>query len=387
MAVTSTRQHPRAEGFLNRLVLAGTVVAIKPYYSVNESKGKLVLNGGWLLGLNQGSKVGFFPAETRDYLNNKPTATGVINISEPGKSIVLADKPFSALKGSWVYMLEQSPGELYVNIRLDIRDTALHRKVTDEIKKRNIFGFDEEPDCYIYQDILGDSIFVGDRQNSAIYRFPAKMQGVEYKIIYLLESLAQGTYIRKLDFSDDSDFRFNIEIVLVDTTFDGKVAKSLQPLRKDSFGKFVLTEGTPFIIKVNNQGKKAGFFNIIDIDPLNKVNVIAPYFDSKEIAEDFYLNPEQEFILPRGNHYFKVNPPYGMETLKLFVTDQKIDMRQVFKSFRGKREIESPIERLISNIFHPEDTATRGNNTIPSDSLGVFTLNMEILPKKVMNKP
>ncbi|MFN7831194.1 MAG: caspase domain-containing protein, partial [Bacteroidota bacterium] len=120
MAVTSPGQNPLAEGYLDRLVLNGAFVAIKPYYSVTESGDMLVLNGGWLQNLNKGSKVGFYPAETRDYLNAKPLATGFITTSEPAKSIVTADKPASTLKGTWAYVLEQSPGDMHLNVRLDI---------------------------------------------------------------------------------------------------------------------------------------------------------------------------------------------------------------------------------------------------------------------------
>jgi hypothetical protein len=40
----------------------------------------------------------------------------------------------------------------------------------------------------------------------------------------------------------------------------------------------------------------------------------------------------QELILPRDSSYYKATPPYGMETLKLIVTDQVVDLREVFHS-------------------------------------------------------
>ena len=387
MAVTSTRQHPRAEGYLDRLVLNGAFVAVKPYYSVSISENELVLNSGWLQNLNEGSKVGFYPAETRDYLKVKPLATGIITTSEPMRSIVTADKPASTLKGTWAYILEQSPGDMHLNVRLDIRDTTLRRKLTDEIKKNKVFGFDEEADCYLYQNIRGDSVWLGDRQNAVINRFPAKSFGVETRIVYSMEKLARTTYLRKLDFSEVTNFTFTLELVPVDTTKDGKVAQILPPLKRDKTGNFVITEGAPFVIRVKNQGDEAGFFNVLDIDPQNNGNVIAPWFDSTESADDFELNPEQELILPRDGSYYKATPPFGIETIKLIVTDQVVDFRKTFNSRGPDRGAVSPFERMMASIFYPEDSATRGENTMPPSSLGVFTLNVTVVPKKVVSKP
>ncbi|MFM7154632.1 MAG: caspase family protein [Bacteroidota bacterium] len=387
MAVTSSRQHPRVEGYLDRLVLNGQFVTITPYYSVTESGGELVLNGGWLQNLNKGSKVGFFPAETRDYLKAKSLGTGFITSSEPARSIVTADKPASTLRGTWAYVLEQSPGDMYLNVRLDIRDTTLRRKLTDEIKKEKVFGLEEEADCFLYQNLRGDLIYLGDRQNAVIDSFQVKIQGIETRIIHSMELLARSTYLRKLDFSDDSKFSFTLEIVPVDTTKDGQVARILPPLRKDKNGNFVITEGAPFVIRVKNRGDSAGYFNVLDIDPLNRGNVIAPWFDSIEKADDFELNPEQELILPRDGSYYKATPPYGMETIKLIVTDQVVDLRKTFNSRGPDRGAVSPVERMIGSVFYPEDAATRGNNTMPPSSLGVFTLNVKVVPKKVVIKP
>jgi len=385
MAVTSPGQNPLAEGYLDRLVLNGEFVAIKPYYSVTESGGELVLNGGWLQNLNKGSKVGFFPAETRDYLKAKSLGTGFITSSEPARCIVTADKPASTLKGTWAYVLEQSPGDMHLNVRLDIRDTTLRRKLTDEIKKKKVFGLEEEADCFLYQNLRGDLVYLGDRQNAVIDSFQVKIQGIETRIIHSMELLARSTYLRKLDFSDGSDFRFTIEIVPVDTTNDGKVARILPPLKKDKTGNFVITEGAPFVIRVKNRGDSAGYFNVLDIDPLNRGNVIAP--ESSEKAADFELNQEQELILPRDGRYYIAIPPYGMETIKLIVTDRVVDLRMVFNSNGPGRGAVSPVERMIVSVFYPEDAATRGNNTMPPSSLGVFTLNFMVAPKKVVNKP
>jgi hypothetical protein len=374
MAVTSSRQHPRVEGYLDRLVLNGQFVTLTPYYSVTESGGELVLNGGWLQNLNKGSKVGFFPAETRDYLKANSLGTGFITSSEPARCIVTADKPASTLRGTWAYVLEQSPGDMHLNVRLDIRDTTLRRKLTDEIKKKKVFGLEEEADCFLYQNLRGDLIYLGDRQNAVIDSFQVKIQGIE-------------PYLRKLDFSDDSKFSFTLEIVPVDTTKDGQVARILPPLRKDKNGNFVITEGAPFVIRVKNRGDSAGYFNVLDIDPLNRGNVIAPWFDSIEKADDFELNPEQELILPRDGSYYKATPPYGMETIKLIVPDQVVDLRKVFNSRGPLRGVVSPVERMMASVFYPADLATRGENTMPPSSLGVFTLNLELIPRKVVKKP
>ncbi|MFM8487391.1 MAG: hypothetical protein ACKOCH_13745, partial [Bacteroidota bacterium] len=152
--------------------------------------GELVLNGGWLQNLNKGSKVGFFPAETRDYLKAKSLGTGFITSSEPARSIVTADKPASTLRGTWAYVLEQSPGDMHLNVRLDIRDTTLRRKLTDEINKKKVFGLEEEADCFLYQNLRGDLIYLGDRQNAVIDSFQVKRQGIETQIIHSMELLA-----------------------------------------------------------------------------------------------------------------------------------------------------------------------------------------------------
>jgi hypothetical protein len=73
-----------------------------------------------------------------------------------------------------------------------------------------------------------------------------------------------------------------------------------------------------------------------------------------------------------------------METVKLIVTDEPVDLCPVYRGMsRGGR---TPIERIISNIVNPEETGTRGNN-MPPASLGVFTSNFKIVGKKAIKKP
>ena len=382
MAITSPQQNPRAEGYLDRLVLAGTFVALEPHYTVTESDGQLMLSGGWLHGLTQDSRIGFFPAETRDYRNAKPVATGFVNSTYPSQCIVAADKPFSALKGTWAYALELAPGDMHLNVSLNISDTSLRRKLTEEMEKKKIFGFGKEYDCYLYQNIRGDSLFLDNSSGTSLGRFSTREPGLEIKVTGSLLRYAQGVYLRKLNFSDESEFFFTLEIVPVDTTKDGKVARLQKPINPS--GGIEITEGAPFIIRVKNPGKKQGFFSLVDIDPNNKITILSPYCEDWEQAADFHLSLGQEFILPRDSLYFKCTQPYGMETVKLIVTDEPVDLCPVYRGMsRGGR---TPIERIISNIVNPEETGTRGNN-MPPASLGVFTSNFKIIGKKAVKKP
>ncbi len=74
------RQNPQAEGMLDQQILGGSILGQPAYHKVLRRKNSLtlVIEGGWLKGMKEGSLVELFPPGTRVRKNKEPLACGVI---------------------------------------------------------------------------------------------------------------------------------------------------------------------------------------------------------------------------------------------------------------------------------------------------------------------
>lgn len=93
-------------------VMNGKALANATYFKTTtiSANREVTINAGYLHGVFEGSKIGFFAPETRDISSAKPYATGEVIKALPSSSKVKMDSEFDEdqIKTAWVYVTEKS---------------------------------------------------------------------------------------------------------------------------------------------------------------------------------------------------------------------------------------------------------------------------------------
>ncbi|HFA50816.1 MAG TPA: caspase family protein, partial [Bacteroidetes bacterium] len=124
MSAFAPRQQPQAEGALDRQILGGKIVGKAAHFSIINwnDPNTVLIDAGWLQGINEGSKTGLYASETRDYKNAKPLAEGIVERSRPLQSVVFLEQEVAqkAAAEAWAYVLEKSYGNLSVTFKNEL---------------------------------------------------------------------------------------------------------------------------------------------------------------------------------------------------------------------------------------------------------------------------
>jgi hypothetical protein len=190
-------------------------------------------------------------------------------------------------------------------------------------------------------------------------------------------NFGQAKFLKNME---HSSYNVMVEFEIIPVVADKrtlKVEKEIPLTEKtDDTGNLRLKDGDYFKIKLTNHGDKAAYFNLVDIQPDNEINVLIPH--GREQPEDMRLAPGQTLEFPR---LFEIHPPYGTEVFKLIAADQPIDLRSVSTSRgQGTKASPNPLERLFGQTYFNDDIRTRGGRTVSvsAASVNVHTVSFVI---------
>ena len=126
--------------------------------------------------------------------------------------------------------------------------------------------------------------------------------------------------------------------------------------------------GDKFQIKIINKGIKDAFFQIIDIQPDNQINLL---FDTSKLsANDLFIKAGQTKIIDRAT--FTISKPVGVEMFKLVASEKQLDLSaiktKVPVSNRSGNACE--FEQLLDEIYGTEQSE---RSVISFSKINIFT--------------
>lgn len=389
MAIVAPRQTPQVEGALDREVLDGNIVAQQSFFRVKytTAAGKVQVAGGWLQGLTEGSVVGFYPPQTTDIQNAKLLAEGTVISSKPLLCTIQTDSilgEITDLPSAWVFLLEQNPGNLNVNLRLVMPDGPVKAALLHQFEKLALIKITEPADLILIESADSLAVISADEQNLGQFSIAKTSEAVlKRKILQVIKNTGQIKFLRSLS---ATSAHYNLSAEIIPVAVD-QLTKEVHQLPVSDFtgpnGLLRLPIGAYFKIMIHNAGSKMAYFNLIDIQPNNEFKIIIPsQWNPNETAEEFSIQPGQSILL---NKPWEVGEPYGQEIFKLIATDAPVDLRSIQSSGgamkRGINKL-TPLEQLFSDSYYTDDINTRGGEVkrVKAGSLGVSTLNFEITP-------
>ncbi len=375
-------QQPQAEGALDMEVMNGKALANAAYFKTTtiSANREVTINAGYLHGVFEGSKIGFFAPETRDISSAKPYATGEVIKALPSSSKVKMDSEFDEdqIKTAWVYVTEKSFGKILVPMQISILDPDLSAEIKAGLSKYPFIELDgvnpklnliDNPD----QTPNSKSLLLRTSEGFDLVKIKIQDGKVDfYGMIKCIKNFAQGMFLRKLELEGTS-LNLSLEILKV-VKKEGEKGVTLVPFTPDETGTVKIKIDDIIQVRVKNNGLKPAYFSLIDIFPNNDFRIILP--DSNNTPEEMKILPEQELTLPSQ---WTIGEPLGAEIFKLIATDKPLDLKNAFGT-RGSVN-QSPFEKLFSDTYGDEFYKTRGSNPVSlgSSDINIFTTSFLIV--------
>jgi len=387
MSSVAPRQQPQAEGTLDQELLGGRLLPIPAYFTVatvNDER-QIFIKAGSVQGLNPGSVVALYPPETRDTAGLKPLATGTVGAVFPFESRVdelTPPVPVDLAQQAWVYVREQNFGELKLgfSIRLPEQHPVAQSLKNEIAEKYPVFQLDAPPEVFLIESgaelqLIGP----GEIELATISKNlrPELIAGI---VVDALKGYTRVKYLRQMEAqSPYLNVSFELIPMEVERLPGNRISeKGPKPIESklDAQGNLHFQLGDVFRIRVKNNGRKAAYFSLIDLQPDNVSTCLIPAQDDlEETPAEFRVAPGETFEVPKP---FQIGPPGGVEMFKLFVTENPVDLRPIMNS-RGnntKNPTESPLEKLFKQTYLNEDEVqTRGGKTanLASGSLHIYS--------------
>lgn len=399
MAVIAPKQTPQVEGVVDQEILGGKLLGAVDYLNVKNWKDEthIEINAGNLQSINTGSIVAFYPADTRDISKVKPIATGKVLIARMASSEVeltegKLDK--TTALSIWCFVIEKNFDERKLKVRVQTSDSKDADVVKQLIKKYPILEITNDDQSDLLLEIggktnsRGSTISVVSKFDLVIFEKPVSYQGKVINEKEISEALlkmvsySQALFLRTLTLDNPE---MKAEVIIVPLKIKDGANRS--DLRSEDFieldpetlrgedGVLRVTEGTFVRLKIKNNSSRTMYYSLIDIFPDNDLAVLYP--DEKRTAVEFKVKGFNE---SDKTNVFEIGPPYGIDVLKLIVSEVPLGLSNVVSTRGQSQGSGNPLESLFQNSF----TETRGPKSTPvsAENIGIYTFTYEIVPSK-----
>jgi len=364
MSSIAPNQQPQAEGSLDQELLGGRLLASPSYHRVVRwnDPGSVVVNAGWIQSLNEGAVVGLYPAETRDPSQATPLAKGTVIRALPFEATLQLDSSLreQQAKSCWAYVLEPNFGDLRIGLSIQLPENhPVRKELLEKLPKHPMIRLDEAPEAHLV--VSGNSTqLIGAGDMLLTETTPSQAPAIAAdRILERMKVYARAKYFRKLEMQSKY---LNVDFEFVPVRLDSRtgVETSVIPLdtKRDPLGTVHFQNNDAFRFRVTNRGGKAAYFTIVDIMPDNNLAVLIP--GQTETPAEFRVGPGQSVEVP---NLFSIGPPAGVEMFKLIATEQPVDLRPVMRGINTRGPGDSPLKKMLDDVFSDEAIMTRGGTT------------------------
>jgi hypothetical protein len=390
-------QTPNAEGDLDKEIFGGKALGKPNYYTTEQviDKKKISIACGKIYSVFAGTTVTVYPSNTYNKASAKPIAKGTIVTAGDYSSEIELDTELSAdqLKTAWVFLEEVSFGDLVVPVTVKTTDAALYKTIKELVSTNKQAKLtDAQGDVFIEQGAEGfspDSIYIS---TSGDYRLGvcSKLLPADQLAVFISSKITgygRAAYLRNLNMKNE-ELNVVFEFIPIDyKRAEGNNNAIIKDLPansiKDASGNISFQHNDRYNLRVVNNGQERLYYNILEIQPDNLVNVLFPA--SNQQPTDCFINPGDTVRLTR---IFRIGPPDGMNVIKLVAAKAPLNLRQVFAAQGVSRgdapKPNNPFEKLMQGINLADGVQTRGSGeeTIQPDAVNIYSIPYKIVPKK-----
>ncbi|HLO55488.1 MAG TPA: caspase family protein [Saprospiraceae bacterium] len=352
-------QRPMYEGNLDKVIFGGQLLENTFYFKVNFMNGQkeVTINGGSSHGLTDGTEVGFFLADTRDYKKAKPLYTGTLyNVGLGTSKILISDATVDLNKivNSWVYVTKPLRVGLKTKIKIDPKSFLGRDSIQKIIAARAYLevSYNEfEIELKFETNNNQNEIKMVHRTGWVMKIMPvSEILKNPFDFVQPLKEYTKANYLRNLYQAVVSD---SIELVIEkvkNCTADVKKNWSC----KEVLDKNVLNKPQPELIigdtvryKIINKSKKDLYYMLIEFTPdfsFNSGNILYP---AKNQYQEYKVNAGSSFI----GQLFSISEPLGLEQFTLISSEDWETLANVKPSLDTIRSGTSKSSEIFANSY------------------------------------
>ena len=395
MREKSPKQKPVMEGDgTDRELFGGKYVKQKAYFNVlpKQSNNEVIeINGGTVSGITEGSVVSFYTAGTVDPAGKEPLKKGKVTAVRNFSATVKLDTPETELfkKSPWAFITELSYGTKKIKLSINKNIPGAAAKIQTAFKDFQLVELNSNGGLYL--DTSGSvDTWIYKYANSGIpFGSETFLLSDTATMKETLKRFDRFQYLQNLKFNEQG-MSAKVEIVFLDA--DKNIDKAKLASRTKLTG-LELKKGDEVYLKITNTGDKKFYINIVDVQPDGKINPVLPNKNLKDKdgypapvrAEDCTVNKGDSLLLK--NLTIKIWPPYGEETLKVFLSGEKLDLEDILTDdandgqSRGISGVLNNMAKIFKNS-KVNNNGTRGIETTVNTAQNgtIFSVGFTIVP-------
>lgn len=390
MSRVAPNQTPQIEGDLDYEVFSGQVIKQEPYFVPQEwyDSEILQISAGSIHGFTNNSTVNIYDFSVQDFSNAEPIATGkVINSTAIESDIEINEDIDLRNESLKVVLNEQSYDGLMVSVQLALNrpDNELAMIKEDFLESGIIEIVDSGADLII-EDTSATSrgtmqVDLVTAQDLILYSGDLSTGDVDSgteQLINEVKKYVKANFLRTLELNA-ADLNVELQLIPFDYTMRGRQINITNEYELQEFatpsGNIELKEGQAFKLKIINKGTKDAYFTIANFTPSGQAQLVVPYGNRQ--PADFIIEQGNEIVL--SENLLQITPPYGTESLRLFATEEPLDLRPILDPInRGVRAgARGPFQMLLEDAATSTRSAPLG---VPPAAANIHTVTFQVVP-------
>ena len=385
MARIAKNQLPQIEGDIDYTIFGGKVNTAIPYYTVQKitDDKTIIINGGKLQNLSEGSVVGFYPPDTRDTTKVKPVAYGTVVLADNLSAAVKVENSKLINVFHWaIVAVSAYPFSVGYNFSKDFPD-SIKKEIAQAFTSLKTVAIDNvSPDVLLqYQNkgtatcmLINTQGYTVDSLNTADENFIANLR------LGILKT-GQANYLRGIAATGTND-SIKVEAAFLPVECENKngslhIKKLLDKrmIMDAQEMNYIMKDNTYFQIKLTNKGTTKAYYTIIDIQPDDKIHFLVPKLG--EQPSSYSLEPLQEKLFPVP---YSISSPYGNEVLEVIASKEPVELNLIQGKDRSAAAHNNAFSQLLDAI---KDDAVLSRGVEPTAAgapVGVFVIRYKIVP-------
>lgn len=373
MKVLAPRQNPQWEGPKDVLLLGGQIPPEVEYYNVSHIVSPTLLKAevGTISDVFAGSTVEIYSKDSEEII-----CRGAVDQAMLAQSDIKLEEPLELQEDELIIVKvkEKAYAGLKANISTVINEESHWKNITDYINDLPIvIKNSDNADLFITEN-ENRQIVISTRDGSELYHqsyIENLIPKIQIDMVNVIRGHIQGRFLKSYE-NPNSHHEFDLSIVIVDCATNEEI-KSINKQEGE------LPIGSCVQFKVTNTGLQGAYFSLIDIQPDNMINLIAPAVDLGYTADEYYLKAGESYTT---GYTIEIAQPSGQETIKLISSKNPLDLSGIIssqgKSTRGIAN-RSPFEKMFSATYN---VTTRGTKIRrKGEEVGTKTLYFNIVEK------
>jgi metacaspase-1 len=386
-------QTPHLEGEGQQEIFGGKLLPIVSYHKVKKiiTGKKVTIDGGLLHSFHIGTVVGFYPPDTKNYLNTKPIAKGKVISSrtlEADVELTEGAEQIESLNLTWIYPIEKNYGDLGISMKIVASNSKSRKAVEEKVANYPFIKITDNDQADMLLEIgmiegeKSDSIRLTTKEDritlrDTLTKSKSIAESTISQVINSIISYSQVKLIRSLD-APNAELTATIRIIpyKVKPNVNPRSLNDFEPLDPsviypEGSDIAIIPEGTYVRFEVVNSSLATLFYSILNISPKNELSLLAP--DDKREPLEYRVTGNGSHMVP--GIFLAENP--GDDLLKLVVTREPLDLRSIVStkgaSSRGANN--SSLEVFLSSSFRgTANTRSMESVSLEVEDVGVYSI-------------